>query len=70
MRNEVVEKLESRENSCKIWLLNALQHSSVGKFPTEFSEFCGTGFNPHTDPALCGNTSSEHLDHTTSALKL
>lgn len=31
--DEVVEKLESMENSCKMWLLNALQHSPIGRFP-------------------------------------
>lgn len=52
--DEVVEKLESMENNCKTWLLNALQHSLVGRFPTELSQFCGTRFNPHIDPASCG----------------
>lgn len=64
-RDEVVEKLESRENSHMMWLLNALQHPPVGRFPTEFSESYGTGFTPLIDPASCRNTSSEDLDYRT-----
>lgn len=50
-RDEVVEKLESLENSRKMWLLDASQHSPLGRFPIEFSELCGTGFSPYKDLA-------------------
>lgn len=42
--------------------LNALYHPPAGRFPSEFSALCGMGFSPHTDPGLCGSTSSADLE--------
>lgn len=39
--DEMVEKLQSRENGYGIWLLNALSCSFVDRIPTEFGALCG-----------------------------